>query len=144
MFSPLRPLVDWLRSRQARAAADRWRRQEQALRSVFFERAAAAGKPKGLRWTACDWTGELRFARDRSTGQLTALAGTVVRFEPIAGGDMEDVEAAALPRDAAAVFHYRRGRWGTGGRALFNMTPGEAVGRLRDQFDPVDVSVPAG
>jgi hypothetical protein len=42
-------------------------------------------------------------------------------------------------RDAAAVFHYRAGRWGTGGRALFNMDPHEAVVRLQGQFEPVIV-----
>jgi len=76
-------------------------------------------------------------ARERATGLLTAFAGVVVRFEAVEGGDMEEVEAVSLPRDAAAVFHYD-GAWGTGGRALFNMTPDEAIERLQDQFEPVD------
>ena len=51
---------------------------------------------------------------------------------------MEDVPAATLPRTAAALFHYQRGGWGTGGRAVFNLTPSAALARLADQFQPVE------
>jgi hypothetical protein len=40
-------------------------------------------------------------------------------------------------RDAVAVFHYHRGTWGTGGKALFNMNAEEAVTRLTAQFEAV-------
>jgi hypothetical protein len=50
---------------------------------------------------------------------------------------MEDVEAVSTIRDAAAVFHYRGGQWGTGGKALFNMNPADAITRLEGQFEPV-------
>lgn len=36
---------------------------------------------------------------------------------------MEDVEAVSMIRAATAVFHCKQGRWGTGGRILFNMSP---------------------
>ncbi|MDQ3332536.1 MAG: hypothetical protein M3552_18125 [Planctomycetota bacterium] len=80
----------------------------------------------------------MRLSRERDSGLLTALVGLVVRFEPIPGGEMEGVEAASMPRDTTALFHYRKGRWGTGGRALFNMPPDEAVTRLANQFEPVN------
>jgi hypothetical protein len=50
---------------------------------------------------------------------------------------MEDVEAVSTIRDAAAVFHFRAGQWGTGGKALFNMNPEDAITRLQGQFEPV-------
>ncbi len=62
-----------------------------------------------------------------------------VHFEPIPGGGMEEVSAARLPRSAAALFHHRpsawwafwsAGRWGTGGRVLFNHTPEAAAERI--------------
>ena len=122
--------------REERIAAVRWREEEPGLKAQFLELARAAGKPRGLRWTDCEWTEAMQFARERETGLLTALVGLVVHFEPIPGSEMEGVEAATLPRDTTALFHYRKGRWGTGGRALFNMSPTEAAERLAHQFDP--------
>jgi hypothetical protein len=68
---------------------------------------------------------------------LTAFVAVNIRFEAIEGGDMEGVEAVGILRDAAAVFHYRKGLWGTGGRALFNMNPEDALERLVGQFEPI-------
>ena len=50
---------------------------------------------------------------------------------------MEDVAAVGNIRDAAAVFHYQNGNWGTGGRALFNFaeTPWTPV-RFRRGMEP--------
>ena len=52
---------------------------------------------------------------------------------------MEDVAAVATVRDAAAVFHFHQGAWGTGGKALFNMNPQDALVKLVAQFEPVSV-----
>jgi hypothetical protein len=125
------------RVREERAALALWQQDESALKVQFLNLARAAGKPRGLRWTDCEWTPSFLLARERETGLLTALVGLVVRFEPIEGGEMEGVEAASMPRDTTALFHYRKRRWGTGGRALFNMSPDEARERLAGQFDPV-------
>jgi hypothetical protein len=50
---------------------------------------------------------------------------------------MEGVEAVGMVRDAAALFHYHRGRWGTGGRALFNMNPSDALVHFKGQIEPI-------
>ena len=50
---------------------------------------------------------------------------------------MEDVAAVGTVRDAVALFHFQNGNWGTGGRALFNMNPGDAVAKLVSQYDPL-------
>src|SRR5260370_439165 len=91
----------------------------------------------GVRWVDCDWLEAVPFARDRQTGLLAAFVAVNISFEAIEGGDMEDVAAVSNIRDAAAVFHYEHGRWGTGGRALFNMNPTDALERLQSQFAPV-------
>lgn len=125
---------------EAKRAASDWRQQESRLRQAFLGRAAEQGVPRGLAWKNCEWTGETCFARERASRLLTAFTGIVVHFEPIAGEGLEDAPAARMPRDATAVFHYRSGTWGTGGRALFNMTPHEAGERLAGQFEPIDVT----
>jgi hypothetical protein len=130
-----------LRVRRERREAERarrdFRRQREVLEARFFDLAAASGKPRGLRWVNCDWLEAVTFARDRKTGLLTAFVAVNISFEAIEGGDMEDVAAVGNIRDAAAVFHYQNGHWGTGGRALFNMNPADALERLQNQFEPV-------
>jgi hypothetical protein len=66
-----------------------------------------------------------------------------IRFEAVEGGDMEEVEAVSMVRDAAALFHYQHRHWGTGGRALFNMNPEDALSRLGSQFEPVKLATAA-
>jgi hypothetical protein len=53
---------------------------------------------------------------------------------------MEDLEAVGHFREASAVFHYQNGTWGTGGKALFNMGPIDAVQRLAGQYEPVKIN----
>lgn len=132
-----RPLRAWWRAREARQAIELFRLQREQLEAKFFDLAGSRGKPRGLRWLDCEWHSDVTFARDTRTGLLTAFAAVNIRFEAVEGGDMEDVEAVSTVRDAAAVFHYQRGRWGTGGRALFNMNPEDALVRLEGQYEPV-------
>jgi hypothetical protein len=120
-------------------ALDLFRIQREMLEAKFFDLARALGKPRGLRWLDCDWCGDVTFARACDTGLLTAFVGVNICFEAIEGGDMEGIEHVDTVRDAAAVFHFQNGRWGTGGKALFNMNPLEAVERLAGQFDPVTI-----
>jgi hypothetical protein len=137
-----KPLRACQQAREAEQAIALFRLQREHLEARFFDVASARGKPRGLRWLDCDWQSDVTFARDLNSGLLTAFVAVNIRFEAIEGGDMEDVEAVGTVRDAAALFHYRRGVWGTGGRALFNMNPEDALVRLGAQFEPV--AVPTG
>lgn len=134
-----KPFRSFFKNREARKGIGVFRIQREQLEARFFDLAASIGKPRGLRWVDCDWLREVRFCRDLESGLLTAFVAINVRFEAIEGGDMEDVAAVSTVRDASAVFHYRHGRWGTGGRALFNMNPSDAIDRLHHQFVPVDL-----
>lgn len=132
-----KPLQGWRHQREARRAREKFRMQRERLEARFFDLARNTGKPRGLRWIECDWLESVTFARDRQSRLLTAFVAVNIRFEAIEGGDMEDVAAVSNIRDAAAVFHYQSGSWGTGGRALFNMNPADALVRLEGQFEPV-------
>jgi hypothetical protein len=134
-----KPLKAWRDRRESEQARGDFRRQREMLEAKFFDLAAASGKPRGLRWVDCDWLEAVTFARDRQTGLLTAFVSVNIRFEAIEGGDMEGVAAVGNIREAAAVFHYQRGNWGTGGRALFNMNPNDAILRLQGQYEPVPI-----
>ena len=63
-----------------------------------------------------------------------AFVPVVVRFEPVAGGEMEEVPAAREPRPATAVFTFERGHWHTAGRVVFNHTPEQAVAAFGPQY----------
>ncbi len=130
----------WIAARRQAETEDamrRFRMQREQLEAKFYDLARVSGKPRGLKWLDGDWQSDVTFARACDTGLLTAFVGLHIRFEAIEGGDMEGVAAVDTVRDAAAVFHYQRGRWGTGGRVLMNMNPAEAVTRLAGQFAPV-------
>lgn len=136
-----KPWKAWRDRCESDRARHEFRRQREMLEAKFFDLAAESGKPRGLRWLDCDWLEAVSFARDRQTGLLTAFVAVNIRFEAIEGGDMEDVAAVSNIRDAAAVFHYQGGHWGTGGRALFNMNPADALDRLQSQFESVSAPV---
>lgn len=130
----------WLR-RDGERARETFRFHRERLEAKFFTMAASIGKPRGLRWLDCQWQDQVRFARDRQTGLITAFVGVNIRFEAIEGGDMEDVAAVSTVRDACALFHYQLGVWGTGGRALFNLDPQSAIDRFQDQYESLDPKV---
>jgi len=135
----LRPLIRRYRRTRLQRAVRQFRFDREHLEAKFFELAANSGKPRGLRWLACDWQNAVRFARDVRTGLLTAFVSVEVRFEAEDGGDMEDVAAVGTVRDACALFHWDGRHWGTGGRALFNMDAHAAVTRLEGQYSPVEL-----
>jgi hypothetical protein len=137
-----RPLASRLRKRRIADALALFRLQREQLEAQFFHRAGSLGKPRGLRWLECDWQDTVTFGRDVKTGLITAFVGVNIRFEAIEGGDMEGVEAVGLARDAAALFHYQHGRWGTGGRALFNLNPTDALVHYKGQIEPIEIAAP--
>lgn len=132
-----RPLKRWAYRQEEDRAQQQFQQQRETLEAKFFDLARQLGKPRDLTWVDCDWQPTVTFARDAQSGLLTAFAAVNVSFEAVEGGDMEEVDAVGLLRECAAVFHYRDGAWGTGGRALFNMNPEDAVTRLGDQYVPV-------
>lgn len=120
-----------------RRARKEFHQQRERLEAKFFTLAAASGKPRGLRWTDCEFEDDVSYARDRRTRCLSAFVGVTISFEAVVGGPMEDVEAVGNLRAASAVFHFRDGRWHTDGRAMFNLNPTEAIAYYRDDFEMV-------
>lgn len=127
-----------MRVNEVERAIRLFRLRREMLEAKFFDLAVVRGVPRGLTWVKCDWKPEVRFARDLQSGLITAFCDVEIYFSAIAGGDMEDVEAVAHFREASAVFHYQQGAWGTGGKALFNMSPSEAIHRLEGQYVALD------
>ncbi|HWB01286.1 MAG TPA: hypothetical protein VG713_22505 [Pirellulales bacterium] len=108
--------------------------QRERLEAKFFELAASSGKPRGLRWTECDFENDVTYARQRNGGRLCAFVSVTISFEAIEGGLMEGVEAVGNERAATAVFHRAASRWDTDGRALFNLSPAEAIAYYQENL----------
>jgi hypothetical protein len=129
--------------RLARAQRD-FHRQREPLEAKFIERAAASGKPRGLRWSDVDFDDDVVYARDRRTGGLKALVAVEVQFEAVEGGGMEHVENVALSKAATAEFLYDGTRWITEGRIYFNLAPTAAVKYLAQDMELVAEPPTAG
>ena len=111
--------------------------QREHLEAKFFELAASSGKPRGLEWTACEFDDDVSYARNRENGDLAALVGVTISFAAIAGGGMEEVEAVGNLRAASAVFVYVDQHWRTDGRAIFNLSPTEAIRHFHQSLEMV-------
>ena len=139
-------MLGWWRQLRARLAGDHVS-PEQAraqfvehraeLERAFFESASTSGKPRGLRWRALDWEPGVELAREKQTGRLVGLVGVNISFEAVEGGDMEDVSAVGLLRNASAVFFLHRGAWHTTGKVIMNLNPDEAIRHFGEQYEPV-------
>ena len=123
-------------SRYERARRD-FHRCRERLEAKFFQLAGESGKPRGLRWTGCDFDDDVCYARDRRSGELRAFVAVTIAFEAIEGGGMEHVEAVGNLRAATAEFRLIDGRWQTEGRAIFNLTPAEAIDYYRENLELV-------
>lgn len=130
----------WRRRETPGQSRQRFLWQREHLEAEFLRAAAASGKPRGLRWKSCDWESDVVFARDRRTGELTALVAVTIAFEAIEGSDMEGLPAVGNLRNATGVFFLDRGRWRTAGRAVFNLNPGEALEHFKQQYERVETS----
>lgn len=140
----LRPMRAAMRaSRYERARRD-FHRCRERLEAKFFQLAGESGKPRGLRWTACDFDDDVSYARDRRSGELRAFVAVTIAFEAIDGGGMEHVEAVGNLRAATAEFRLIDGRWQTEGRAIFNLNPAEAIDYYRENLELVGQEILGG
>jgi hypothetical protein len=114
------------RAVQVERARELFRLQHERFEEMALTAAAATGKPRDLTWAACAITGDAVLARGPA-GAILALVPVEVRFEPVAGSDMETNPAATEPRPATAVFTFARGHWHTDGRVVFNLDPARAA-----------------
>jgi hypothetical protein len=108
------------------------------LEARFFTMAASSGKPRGLDWVDCDFEDDVSFARDRGSGQLRAFVGVTIRFSAVEGGGMETNDNVGRLRAATSVFLLKGDEWQTQGRAIFNLSPVQAIAHFREELEVVE------
>ncbi len=132
-----RPVRAAMRAAVYERARKDFHQQRERLEAKFLQLAGASGKPRDLRWTACDFDDDVSYARDRRSHELCAFVAVTISFEAVEGGLMEDVEAVGNLRAATAMFRWRDERWQTDGRAIFNLNPTEAIAYYHDDLEIV-------
>ena len=118
----------------AERARELFRLQHERFEEQIIAAGAATGLPRGRCWMGCTITGDAVLVRDEVNGGIVALVPVELRFEPVAGSDMEEIPAAREARPATAVFTFARGAWETTGKVVFNHTPDQTVVKFAPQF----------
>ncbi len=119
-------------------AKQRFHLRREWLEARFFTLASASGKPRGLSWVDCEFEDEVSLARDRGSGQLRAFVGVTIRFAAVVGGGMEENENVSRLRAATSVFLLEGETWTTQGRAIFNLSPVQAIAHFREELELVE------
>jgi hypothetical protein len=134
MWFSLRRVMPQSRVVEARRA---FHRQRERLEGKFVQIGSSPAKPDTPRWADCEFEDDITFAKNRTTGELTALVGVTIEIEDIADWAARSGEAVGHLRAATAVFRFQRDHWETDGRAIFNLTPAEALRRYHRDLEVV-------
>jgi hypothetical protein len=111
-------------------ARDQFRLQREWLEARFLGALSRIDPVERLRWEDARWRDEIVWARDRQTRRLLALVGVEIDSEPFAD------EVDSPPRQATAMFEFRKGRWHAEGKRLDEIRPDEAFLR-HGRFEPL-------
>lgn len=130
-----RPVRRFFREVTEERAHELFHLQQELLEAKFLELGRSRGMADGAAWIDCEFEGDSQFARHIHSGRLVAFIEVTVHFEP--GPETADTEAIGANRQATAVFQYHHGQWGTNGRALFDMTPSEALEHFSGEYQRV-------
>ena len=124
-------------ARRVRRVVQEFAQTRKELEAKFFRAASASGKPRGLSWKQVAFQDGIVLGRDQANGEMVGLVAVTIGFAAIEGGGMEDVEAVGNLRAATAVFQYHDRAWRTDGRAVFNLSPVQAIAYYKQQVEPV-------
>jgi hypothetical protein len=117
----------WRKARFVEARRD-FHRQRERLEARFLQLGIANARPEAPAWMDCEFDDDVAYARNRSTGELSALVAVTISLGQFDDTPEEDRrEPPDQLRMATAVFRFDRGHWTTDGRAIFNLSPAETI-----------------
>ena len=122
-----RPLVaSWRETRFVEACRD-FHRQRERLEAKFVVLGMIEDRAVQDRWSDCRFDDDVAYARSRASGELSAFVAVTIHLEEPASPMMLGSQLDGTPCEATAVFRFDGRRWDTEGRAIFNLTPTEAI-----------------
>jgi hypothetical protein len=125
-----RPVRQFREDLHVDRARELFRLQREGLEARFLSALAKIDPLERVRWEDAHWHDAVIWARDRQSRAFLALIG--VHFDSTSFDDLGDPE----PRNATALFEFRKGRWFAEGKRLDELRPDEAVLRGH-RFEPV-------
>ena len=134
----------WLTRRNARRptplsqAKRRFHVQRERLEAKFIQLASAHATPEAPPWTDCIFDDDVAYVRSRTTGELSAFVAVTIASENVGGAAGGTSDAVGNLQAGTAVFRFDLDHWETDGRAILNLSPSEAVQRLRNDWEFVE------
>ena len=127
-------------SREAKLALARrnFHVQRERLEAKFVQLASARAKLHGPHWEDCDFDDDVAYVRNRNTGELSAFVAVTVSVDDFENAPGGIGDLIGNLRAGTAVFRFDRDHWETDGRAIFNLSPAEAVRFYQNDLEMVD------
>ena len=122
-----RPIMLARRRRRFVEACRHFHRQRERLEAKFVQLGLVGTKAEGPRWADCFFDDDVAYARSRSTGELSAFVAVTIEMDEFDRRSAGAPDAVGNLRSATAVFRFDGNHWETDGRAIFNLTPTEAI-----------------
>ena len=113
----------------------RFRLQREHLEAKFLKLACGRLGPDVPHWADCEFDDDVAYVRSRATGELSALVAVTLTPDALADSDCQT---------ATAVFRFDRDHWETDGRAILNLSPGEAIQFFHDDLEIVEEEIGHG
>lgn len=122
-----RPIRATLREIRFAEACRDFHRQRERLEAKFVQLGVTSSKRDCPKWSDCEFENDVTYARNRLTGELTAFVAVTIEMDNGEDSPPSSADAVGNLRAATAVFRLDRDHWETDGRAIFNLTPAEAI-----------------
>lgn len=137
----LRPVyAAWREARFAEARRD-FHHQRERLEVKFVQLGLLQTNPASPRWTDCEFDDDVTYARNRSTRELSAFVAVTIAMDEPDGLSSGTPDAVGNLRAATAVFRFDGKHWETEGRAIFNLSPTEAIDFYHRELEMVGQEV---
>ena len=124
LWRPL--LTSWRETRLAEARRD-FHLQRERLEAKFMILGMVEDRPEEDRWSDCRFDDDVAYARSRASGELSAFVAVTIHLDEPSDPILIDSDLGDFSCEATAVLRFDGRHWDTEGRAIFNLTPTEAI-----------------
>ncbi len=124
LWRPL--LASWRETRFAEACRD-FHRHRERLEAKFMILGMTGNRPAEDRWNDCCFDDDVAYARSRASGELSAFVAVTIHLDVPSDSLILETDMDGTSCAATAVFRFDGSHWDTDGRAIFNLTPTEAI-----------------
>ena len=124
LWRPL--LISWREARFVEARRN-FHLQRERLEAKFMILGMVEDRAIEDRWSDCRFDDDVAYARSRASGELSAFVAVTIHVDDPSSPIMIEGDLGDTSCEATAVFRFDGHHWDTEGRAIFNLTPTEAI-----------------